>query len=116
MAWRRAVALSLLVLALTLTCLGGPAAAGVADQVGATFSLLIQDVVGAFPPVEGLVVQVEGDRLFIDLTEKSGVQPGQEFSVFRKGDVFRHPITGRPLGRFRSEERRVGKECRSRWE
>ena len=98
MAWRRAVALSLLVLA--LTCPGGPADAGVADQVGATFDLLLQDVVGAFPPVEGLVVQVEGDRLFIDLTEKSGIQPGQEFSVFRKGEVFRHPITGRPLGRF----------------
>ena len=98
MARWRTVALSLLVLA--LTCLGGPADAGIADQVGATFSLLIQDVVGAFPPVEGLVVQVEGDRLFIDLTEKSGVQPGQEFSVFRKGEVFRHPINGRPLGRF----------------
>lgn len=98
MAWRRAVALSLLVLA--LTCLGGPVGAGTADQVGATFDLLLQDVVGAFPPVEGLVVQVEGDRLFIDLTEKSGVQPGQEFSVFRKGEVFRHPINGRPLGRF----------------
>lgn len=98
MAWRRAVALSLLVLA--LTCLGGPVGAGTADQVGATFDLLLQDVVGAFPPVEGLVVQVEGERLFIDLTEKSGVQPGQEFSVFRKGEVFRHPINGRPLGRF----------------
>jgi len=98
MAWRRAAALSLLVLA--LTCLGGPVGAGTADQVGATFGLLIQDVVGAFPPVEGLVVQVDGDRLFIDLTEKSGVQPGQEFSVFRKGEVFRHPINGRPLGRF----------------
>lgn len=98
MAWRRAVALSLVVLA--LTCLGGPADASIADQVGATFDLLIQDVVGAFPPVEGLVVQVESDRLFIDLTEKSGVQPGQEFSVFRKGEVFRHPINGRPLGRF----------------
>lgn len=97
MAWRRAAALSLLVLG--LTCLGGPVGAGTADQVGATFSLLIQDVVGAFPPVEGLVVQVDGDRLFIDLTEKNGVQPGQEFSVFRKGEVFRHP-NGRPLGRF----------------
>jgi hypothetical protein len=98
MARRGAVALSLLMLA--LTCLGGPADAGIADQVGATFSLLIQDVVGAFPPVEGLVVQVESDRLFLDLTEKSGVQPGQEFSIFRKGEVFRHPINGRPLGRY----------------
>jgi hypothetical protein len=92
---RRLAAVSLLVLTLA-----SPAGAGTADQVGATFGLLIQDVVDAFPPVEGLVASVEGDRLFIDLTEKNGVRPGQEFSVFRKGDVFRHPITGRPLGRF----------------
>jgi len=95
MGWRRAVALPLLVLALTT-----PVGAGTAGQVGATFGLLIQDVVAAFPPVEGLVVQVEGERLFLDLTEKNGVQPGQEFSVFRKGAVFRHPVNGRPLGRF----------------
>jgi len=80
--------------------LAGPAGAGTADQVGATFGLLIQDVVGAFPAAEGLVVQADGDRLFIDLTEKNGVRPGQEFLVFRKGDVFRHPINGRPLGRY----------------
>ena len=95
MGWPRLVTLPLLVLALST-----PVGAGTADQVGATFGLLIQDVVAAFPPVEGLVVQVEGDRLFLDLTEKNGVQPGQEFSVFRKGEVFRHPINGRPLGRF----------------
>ena len=98
MTWRRAASLSLLILVLSGP--GGPAVAGTADQVGATFGLLIQDVVAAFPPVEGLVVQVEGDRLFLDVTEQNGVQPGQEFSVFRKGEVFRHPINGRPLGRY----------------
>jgi hypothetical protein len=95
MPWRRLIALPLLVV-----LLAGPAGAGTADQVGATFGLLIQDVVSAFPPAEGLVVAAEGDRLFIDLTEKSGVQPGQEYSVFRKGEAFRHPINGRPLGRY----------------
>src|SRR6185503_6937549 len=93
--WRRVIALPLLVVLLS-----GPAGAGTADQVGATFGLLIQDVVGAFPPAEGLVVAAEGDRLFIDLTEKSGVRPGEEYSVFRKGEPFRHPINGRPLGRY----------------
>lgn len=78
----------------------GPALAGLADQVGATFGLMIQDVVSAFPPVEGLVVGVDGDRLFMDLAEKDGVRPGQEFTVFRKGEVFRHPVTHRPLGRY----------------
>jgi hypothetical protein len=95
MCWRRAIALPLLIV-----LLAGPAGAGTADQVGATFGLLIQDVVTAFPAAEGLVVAAEGDRLFIDLTEKSGVQPGQEYAVFRKGEAFRHPINGRPLGRY----------------
>ena len=93
--WSRLIALCLLLLALA-----PPAGAGIADQVGATFGLLIQDVVGAFPPAEGLVVAAEGERVFIDLTEKDGVRPGQEYSVFRKGEVFRHPINGRPLGRY----------------
>ena len=92
--------LRVLALPLLGLLLSSPAGAGTADQVGATFGLLIQDVVGAFPPAEGLVVQTEGDRLFIDLTEKDGVRPGQEFSVFRKGEAFRHPINGRILGRF----------------
>jgi hypothetical protein len=76
------------------------ASAGAADQVGATFGLMIQDVVAAFPAVEGMVVAVEGDRIYLDLTGKDGVQPGQEFTVFRKGEVFRHPINGRPMGRY----------------
>ncbi len=77
-----------------------PAEAGVADQVGATFGLILQDVVSAFPAIEGLVVSVDGERIYLDLSEKDGVQPGQEFTIFRKGDVFRHPISQQPLGRF----------------
>ena len=88
--------------ALAVAMLGSPsaAAAGAADQVGATFGLMIQDVVAAFPAVEGMVVAVEGDRIYLDLTGKDGVQPGQEFTIFRKGEVFRHPINGRALGRY----------------
>ena len=77
-----------------------PAAAGVADQVGATFGLLIQDVVGAFPAIEGFVASLDGDRIYLDLTEKAGARVGQEFTVFRKGEVFRHPVTGKALGRY----------------
>lgn len=83
-----------------LAAWAGPAWAGVADQVGATFGLMLQDVVSAFPPVEGLVVAVDGDQLYMDLTQKDGVQPGQEFTIFRKGEVFRHPITRQPMGHF----------------
>lgn len=89
--------------ALALLCLVSasvPVSAGVADQVGATFGLMIQDFVGAFPAVEGLVVAVDGERLYMDLVQKDGVQPGQEFTIFRKGGVFRHPISSQPMGRF----------------
>src|SRR6266496_2895480 len=93
---RGAVALALV----WLVSWTGSAWAGVADQVGATFGLMLQDVVGAFPAVEGLVVAVDGEQLYIDLAQKDGVQPGQEFTIFRKGDVFRHPATGQPMGHF----------------
>ena len=83
---------------LLLVC--SPGEAGLADQVGATFGLLVQEVMTAFPAVEGLVVSVDGDRVYLDLTEKDGVQRGQEFTVFRKGEEFRHPFTQKPLGRF----------------
>ena len=85
---------------LLITTLVTPAQAGVADQVGATFGLMLQDVVSAFPPVEGVVVQVDGEHLYMDLTKKKGVLLGQEFSVFRKGEEFRHPFNGKILGRY----------------
>jgi hypothetical protein len=95
---RSPATVALILIALLSTA--APARAGVADQVGATFGLMVQDVVAAFPPVEGMVVTVDGDRVYLDLTEKDGVQPGQEFTIFRKGEVFYHPINGKPLGRF----------------
>jgi len=98
--WRIACAALVSLLAIVTLLATRPVAAGPADQVGATFDLLLQDVVSAFPAAEGIIVAIEGDHVFIDLTDKEGVQPGQEYSVFRKGEVFRHPINGRPLGRY----------------
>lgn len=77
-----------------------PAQAGLTERVGATFERMTQEFVKAFPPAEGMVVAVDGDRIFMDLTEDNGVQPGQEFVIFRKGEVFHHPITNQPLGRY----------------
>jgi hypothetical protein len=104
LSFRIAVASSRLAAALSFTVaalvLAGPAQAGIADQVGATFGLMLQDVVTAFPAVEGLVVQVDGENLYLDLGRKDGVLLGQEFTVFRKGEVFHLPGSGKPLGRY----------------
>jgi hypothetical protein len=85
---------------LVVLLLTGAGEAGIADRVGVTFALMLQEFADAFPPVEGLVVAVDGDLVYLDLTAKNGVQLGQEFTVFRKGEVFRHPLTNQPLGRF----------------
>ena len=85
---------------LLVVTLAASAQAGIADQVGATFGLMLQEVVAAFPPIEGLVVRVDGESIYMDLAKKDGVLAGQEFTVFRKGEVFRHPNSGKPLGRY----------------
>lgn len=90
----------LVVLALILPA--APAQAGLADRVGATFGLMEQDFLTAFQPLEGLVAAADSATLYLDVGAREHVQVGQEFTVFRKGAVFVHPLTGKPLGRYES--------------
>jgi hypothetical protein len=76
------------------------ASAGLADRVGATFTLMADDFIKTSQPVEGTVVSLDGNQIFLDLGQASGAQPGQELTVYRKGEVFHHPLTGKPLGRY----------------
>jgi hypothetical protein len=93
---RRPVALAVLLAMLLAAAL--PARAGVADRVAATFALMAGDFVKAFQPIEAVVVSAEGTEIFLDVHEGTGAQVGQEYTVFRKGDMFTHPLTGKPLG------------------
>ncbi|HEV8583853.1 MAG TPA: hypothetical protein VGT02_02680 [Methylomirabilota bacterium] len=96
---RRALAAgALLVVAALLPA--GPAAAGLADRIGVTFTLMADEFIQAFQPVEGIVVSLEGDEIFLDIGSGRGGQVGQEYTIFRKGAPFLHPLTGRPLGRY----------------
>jgi hypothetical protein len=76
------------------------AQAGMADRIADTFDAMAEDLVKAFQPVEGIVLDRDGDRIYLDVGEEAGARVGQEFTVFRKGEVFRHPVTGKPLGRY----------------
>ena len=68
--------------------------------MAATFSSLAEDLIKAFQPMEGMVLEIEGERLYLDLGEEAGAQVGQEFTVFRKGEPFYHAVTGKQLGRY----------------
>jgi hypothetical protein len=78
----------------------GSARAGTADRMGATFALMTADFVKAFQPIEALVVSLEATEIFLDVNEASGAQVGQEYVVYRKGEMFTHPLTSKPLGRY----------------
>jgi len=71
-----------------------------ADRIGATFALMVDDFIKAFSPLEGLVIGSEGSTLYLDVGESGGAQVGQEFTIFRKGDEFHHPISRKVLGRY----------------
>lgn len=86
-------------LALAAAAAPAPAWAGLADRIGVTFGLMAQEMVEAAQPIEGMVVSVDGDLLYLDIGEEAGARVGQELTVFRKGATFFHPITRKPLGR-----------------
>ena len=92
----RAVAAALALLALLA---GTPGEAGVADRIGVTFGLMAEEFIKAFTPIEGVIVAVDGETLYLDRGDAAGVQAGQEFTIFRRGDPFHHPLTGKVLGR-----------------
>lgn len=97
---KAAAGLVVLGLALAVLLAPGAAHAGLADRIGATFGLMGDDFIKAAQPLEGTVVSTEGQRIFVDLGEVSGAQAGQELTIYRKGDAFYHPVTGKPLGRY----------------
>src|SRR3712207_6707077 len=71
--------------------------------------------------LEGKVAKILGNNeVVINRGRNEGVRPGMIFEVFApEGEEVWDPDTGETLGTVedvkRSEERRVGKECRSRW-
>ena len=74
--------------------------AGLADRIAATFNAMADDLVKAFQPLEGVVLDRDGDRIYLDIGQEGGAQVGQELTVFRRGESFHHPVTGKVLGRY----------------
>jgi hypothetical protein len=87
--------------ALVVACVWvSPVAAGMADRVGTTFGFMAAEFIQAFQPAEGIVLSMDGNEIFLDVSARTGAQAGQEYTIFRKGASFVHPLTGKPLGRY----------------
>jgi hypothetical protein len=82
---------------------GGTFAAQGQGQLSRSLERLATEMVDLFPKVEGDVVKVDGSQVFITLGASDNMREGMTLSVFRKGDEFKHPLTGAVLGRFEDE-------------
>jgi hypothetical protein len=86
-----------------LLALGGALEAQAQGQINRSLERLSAEIVDLFPKVEGDVVKVQGNEAFITLGAPDNIREGMELSVVRKGEEFKHPLTGVVLGRFEDD-------------
>lgn len=51
------------------------------------------------PLVEGYIVNVEPEIVYLDIGNKAGIRKGTKCVAFREGDKIMHPVTGEVLGK-----------------
>lgn len=57
---------------------------------------------GMFMPVSGKVINVQDNKVIINIGAKDSMQPGMRLNVLREEAPFRHPVTKQLLGRLES--------------
>ncbi len=98
---RLAGAVSLILLAWIVSASAQEAAYGTAA------SEIAERIATAFPKVAGQVIGLEHERVLLDLGATDQVIPGLELQVYREGQEFKHPYTGRILGKLDRDVGRV---------
>lgn len=81
-----------------------------AESVSSASTSRLQDLVEEMSrrimkkfPLDGYVVERDGDHIAIDLGRSAGVHPGMQFIAYRKGKVIKQPTTGAVLYEQRIE-------------
>lgn len=88
-----------LVVMLALVGTVGPARADVLQDLGTTYQKAAEELAATFPKVDVQVAAVERDAVRVEGAGVGSLRSGLELTVFRRGEVFRHPITNQTLGR-----------------
>jgi hypothetical protein len=91
------VVLALAVLAALLGVVR-PARADILQDLGVSYQKVAEQLVAAFPKAEVRVTAVTPDGVRIEGAGVENLRPGLELTVFRRGEMFRHPVTNQPLG------------------
>ena len=79
---------------------GPPARRGadVLQDLGGTYQKTAEQLAAAFPRVELRVTAVTGITIRVEGPAVESLRPGLELTLFRRGEMFRHPVTNQPLG------------------
>jgi hypothetical protein len=94
-------------LTLGLVLLALAAVTATAQTTPSSLGVLVDQVLGLFPKVDGDVVEVTNDAVTLSLGRKDGLVAGIELSVYREGRELRHPRTSALLGRTEQAVGRV---------
>src|SRR5918996_1597332 len=86
-------------LALSFVLLAVAAVSAMAQNPQSSLGVLVDQVLGLFPKVDGDVVEAANGAVTLSLGRKDGLVAGIELSVYREGRELRHPRTGALLGR-----------------
>jgi hypothetical protein len=83
------------------------AVAATAQTSPSSLGVVVEQVLGLFPKLDGDVVEASGGSVTLSLGRKDGLVAGIELSVYRQGRELRHPRTGALLGRTEQAVGRV---------
>lgn len=92
---------------LTLIVLVFVVVTAAAQTSPSSLGVLVDQILGLFPKVDGDVVEVADGTVTLSLGRKDGLVVGIELSVYREGRELRHPKTGALLGRTEQAVGRV---------
>jgi TolB-like protein len=69
------------------------------ETLDATVSNVATLLYNELPIIEGDIIKVDSDELFIDIGSIQGLRKGTKCVVFREGESIKHPISGEILGK-----------------
>jgi hypothetical protein len=82
----------------TLLGAGSVARADILQDLGGTYQKVAEELAAAFPKAEVRVAAVTADSVRVEGAGVENLRPGLELTIFRRGEMFRHPVTNQPLG------------------
>jgi hypothetical protein len=94
-------------LVLSFLVLVAAAASATAQSGPSSLGVVVDQVLGLFPKVDGDVLEASGSAVTLSLGRRDGLVAGIELSVYRQGRELRHPRTGALLGRTEQAVGRV---------